>query len=80
MAALGGVEGRDANEAVDAGFTGEQTESEFASDGEGGGLDAGFVTILNFVDAKKCWLQFCANFSFSAPAREIVNHSSGPVQ
>jgi hypothetical protein len=50
VAALGGVEGRDADEAMDAGFAGEEAEGEVAGDGEGGGLDAGLVAILNFVD------------------------------
>ena len=50
MAALGGVEGRDANEAMDPGFSGEEAEGEVAADGEGGGLDAGLVAVLDFVD------------------------------
>ncbi len=36
MAALGGVEGGDADEAMDAGFAAEETEGEIARDGEGG--------------------------------------------
>jgi hypothetical protein len=50
VAALGGVEGRDADEAMDAGFAGDKTEGEVAGDGEGGGLDAGLVAVLDLVD------------------------------
>ena len=50
MAALGGVEGGDADQAVDAGFATEEAEGEVAGDGEGGGFDAGFVAVLDFVD------------------------------
>ena len=53
VAALGGIEGRDADEAVDAALAGEQAEGVFAGDGEGGGLDAGlspswssFISVL----------------------------------
>ena len=50
VAALGGVEGGDADEAMDAGFAAEEAEGEVAGDGEGGGFDAGLVAVLNFVD------------------------------
>ena len=50
VAALGGVVGRDTNEAMDAGFPGEQPKGEVAGDGEGSGFDAGLVAILDFVD------------------------------
>ncbi len=50
VATFGGVEGRDANEAMYAGLSAEQTEGEVASDGEGGGFNACLVAILDFVD------------------------------
>ena len=49
VAALGRVEGRDADEAMDAGFSTEETEGEVAGDREGGGLDSGLVAVLDFV-------------------------------
>src|SRR6185437_9851210 len=50
VAALGLVEGGDADEAVDAGFSAEEAEGVLAGDGEGGGLDAGFFAGLVVVD------------------------------
>ena len=52
VAALGGVERRDAHEAMHAGFAAEQAEGEVAGDGEGRGLDAGLVAILDLVDLR----------------------------
>ena len=72
VAALGGVEGRDADEAMDAGFAAEQTEGEVAGDGEGGGLDAGLVAVLDFVDLD---LEVLA----LAPADVHAHEHLGPV-
>jgi hypothetical protein len=50
VASLGRVKRGDADEAVDAGFTGEQAEGVVAGDGEGGGFDAGLFAVLIVVD------------------------------
>src|SRR6185437_12417898 len=50
MAALGLVEGRDANQAVDAALRLQQPVGVFALDGDGGGLDARFLALLPVVD------------------------------
>ena len=56
VAALGLVEGGDADQAVDADFAGEQAEGVLAVDGEGGGFDAGFFGGLVVVDfGRKPW-------------------------
>ncbi len=46
MAALGGIEWRNADQAVHAALAGQQAERVFARDGEGGRLDARFFAVL----------------------------------
>ena len=50
VSAFVGVEGGDADEAVDAAFGCEVTEGKLAGDANGGGFDAGFFTLLDIDD------------------------------
>src|SRR6185437_7720114 len=50
VATFGRVKGRDADEAMDPGFAAEQAEGKITGDGEGGGLDACFIAVLNFIN------------------------------
>src|SRR6185312_13214977 len=72
VAALGLIEGRDAHQAVDAGFGLEQTVGVVALDREGGRLDAGFLALLAVVerDLKAVAL---------GPARVHAQQHLGPV-
>ena len=46
MAALGGVEGRDAHQAMDTALAGQLPKGIFSDDGEGGGFDARLFAVL----------------------------------
>jgi len=46
VAALGGVEGRDAHQAMDTALAGQLPKGIFSDDGEGGGFDARLFAVL----------------------------------
>src|ERR1700722_16660264 len=72
VATLGGVEGRDANQAMYASFAAKETKGKVAGDGEGGGFDAGLVAVLDFVDLDLEVLSL-------APANVHAHEHLGPV-